>query len=62
MQFIDQKELLKILPLSRSTLWRMRRCGQFPRAVQLTRGRIGYVREEVDAWMKSRTESERSAS
>ena len=55
MELIGQKELLRILPISRSTLWRLRRGGRFPAAVQLTARRIAYRRDEVEAWMNSRT-------
>ena len=54
MELIGQKELLRILPISRSTLWRLRRGGRFPAAVQLTARRIAYRRDEVEEWMNSR--------
>jgi prophage regulatory protein len=40
--------------LSRVTLWRLEKSGQFPKRVNLTEARIGWEEEEVDEWIESR--------
>ncbi len=40
--------------LSRVTIWRVEREGQFPVRVQLTAGRVGWYGHEIKAWLESR--------
>lgn len=40
--------------LSESTVWRLRRLGLFPEPVELSPGRKGYVRAEIEAWLARR--------
>ena len=51
---IGQKELLQRIPVSRTTLWRMQRTAGFPKAIQLSTNRIGWVEDEINAWLASR--------
>jgi prophage regulatory protein len=41
--------------LSRSTLWRLERRGDFPPHRQISPNAIGWLEEEVNAWIRSRT-------
>jgi prophage regulatory protein len=43
--------------LSKTTIWRHTRRGEFPKPVTLTRGTIGWVEEEVDDWIDARIEA-----
>lgn len=40
--------------LSRATIYRLCRAGDFPRAVRLSRGRVAWRQAEVAAWLKCR--------
>jgi predicted DNA-binding transcriptional regulator AlpA len=53
-RFITAKEVRELVSLSRTTLWRLCRAGLFPQPVKLSPGRIAFVREQVEDWMKAR--------
>lgn len=40
--------------LSRSTLWRLERRGAFPRHRQISTNAVGWLEEEVNAWIRAR--------
>jgi prophage regulatory protein len=40
--------------LSRSTLWRLERRGDFPPHRQISTNAVGWLEEEVNAWIRSR--------
>lgn len=52
--YISTATLVATTGLSRSTIWRMTRRGEFPSPVSLSPGRVGYRRDEVEAWLRSR--------
>lgn len=58
---LTTEELLKRVPLDRSTIWRMSREGRFPKPIQLTPGRIGWRWSAVLAWLKDREENPEKA-
>ena len=41
--------------LSRSTIWRMQKVGEFPESVQISRGRVGWWESELTVWKRART-------
>ena len=41
--------------LSRSTVWRLERAGQFPKRRSLGGGIVGWLNSEVSEWIASRT-------
>lgn len=43
-----------ITGLSRSTLWRKEKSGDFPARIQLGEQSVGWSAAEVDRWLKSR--------
>jgi predicted DNA-binding transcriptional regulator AlpA len=43
-----------MLTISRATLWRLRRSGDFPAAIRLSANRRGYVLDEIAAWIERR--------
>ena len=53
-QIITPKSLPQVTGLSKSTIWRLERAGQFPHRIQLSPGRVGYRRSEVEEWLDSR--------
>ena len=54
MRFISPREAEELLAVSRWTLWRLRRAGAFPRPVNVSPGRIAFVAEEVEEWIRDR--------
>jgi prophage regulatory protein len=56
MRFIRATEVLKMIGVSRTTLWRMVRSGVFPAPIQITSRNRGYLLQDVEAWMRARTE------
>jgi prophage regulatory protein len=40
--------------LSRTTLWRMVRAGEFPKPIAVSPGRVAWSEAEVNAWMAAR--------
>lgn len=49
-----RKDVLRILNVSRTALWRMEREEDFPRPVEISKGRKGYLDSEITQWMESR--------
>ncbi|MCP4184850.1 MAG: AlpA family phage regulatory protein [Hyphomicrobiales bacterium] len=52
--FYSEKQLDVVTSLSRATRWRLRQCGDFPKPVQLSPGRVGYPVYLIDAWISER--------
>ena len=40
--------------VSYPTIWRMEKAGLFPRRIQISPGAIGWLEEDIDAWIESR--------
>lgn len=40
--------------VSRTTLWRLQRSGDFPASIRLSPNRIGFRAGDLDAWFRSR--------
>jgi len=54
MRFLRIDEVIDKVGLSRPTIWRLERAGEFPKRRQLGRNSVGWVEEEVEEWMQSR--------
>jgi len=48
------QEVIKLTGLSRTTIWRMERKGEFPSRVQLGVGSVGWRASEVNDWLASK--------
>lgn len=48
------QEVIKLTGLSRTTIWRMERKGEFPARVQLCVGSIGWRANELNIWLANR--------
>lgn len=44
-----------ICGLSRTTVWRMQKSGDFPASVQVSQNRVGWWQSELLAWRRART-------
>lgn len=51
-RMISTKDVLKAIPVSRSTLARMIETGSFPKAVAIAQGRKAWFLDEVLEWQK----------
>ena len=54
LRFIRPKDVLEIVGISRTTLWRLCRSGSFPKPVRITAGRSAFHYEAVQEWMEAR--------
>jgi prophage regulatory protein len=52
MRLLSRRSVLEKTSLSRATLFRKERAGEFPKAVQISANRVAYDSEAVDAWIK----------
>jgi prophage regulatory protein len=48
-------DLQRMLPLSRSTIWRLERDGRFPRRILISAKRVAWRRGAIQAWIAQRT-------
>jgi prophage regulatory protein len=51
---LSPKQVVERTGLSRVTLWRMGKKGEFPQRVQISEGRVGWYSDEVDEFIESR--------
>ena len=54
MRVIRFKELRQRVGLSRSSIWRLERKGQFPARRQLSDNAVAWLEDEVDQWLRAR--------
>ena len=54
MQLLSRKEVLRRTSLSRATLFRKERAGEFKKAVPISANRVAYDSEAVDDWIKNK--------
>ena len=53
-RIIRPDELVDWLGISRTTVWRLQRKGEFPPPRQLSPNAVGWLESEVDEWLESR--------
>lgn len=51
---IRKRELLKMIPLSDATIWRMEKRGEFPKRFTLGGRAVGWFADEIDEWLDSK--------
>ncbi len=54
MRLIRTDEVTTRTGLSRTTLWRLERKGEFPTRRQIGANSVGWIEAEVDRWIESR--------
>jgi len=54
---LSLQAVLGLVPVSRVTLWRMERAGLFPKRIQISPNRVGWMESDVDAWLEERKPS-----
>ena len=55
--FVRQRQVLAVIPISKSTLWRRIRLETFPRPVKLSEGVTAWRVEDVHNWIEERARS-----
>jgi prophage regulatory protein len=53
-RILPKRTVLDRVGVNHVTLWRMERRGEFPRHVQISFGRVGYLEREVRQWIASK--------
>jgi prophage regulatory protein len=51
---IRKRELLKMIPLSDVTVWRLERKGEFPKRFTLGGRAVGWFADEIDEWLDAK--------
>ncbi len=54
MQILRTHDVLELTGLSRTTIWRLERGGRFPTRFRLSENSVGWDKDEVLEWIKSR--------
>ena len=54
MTALSVADVVKKVALSRTTIWRLCRAGDFPKPVRLSPGRVGWLEAEIDRWLAAR--------
>ena len=52
MQLLSRDEVLRRTSLSRATLFRKERAGDFPKSVRISANRVAYDADAVEAWIR----------
>ena len=53
-RIIGLRDVLERVPLSKAQLKRLEDQGLFPRRVKIGRWRVGFLEDEIDAWVEAR--------
>lgn len=53
-RIIRPRDLPALLSISRTTIWRLERAGDFPKRIRLSAGAVGYDLQAVMDWCSSR--------
>ena len=54
MRILNSNEVVKKIGLSKVTIWRRERDGSFPKRINLSERRVGWVESEIEDWVDSR--------
>lgn len=52
--YLKRAEVVALVGLGYSTIWRLEREGKFPARRKLSAGRVAWLHTEVEAWIESR--------
>jgi len=47
---LTERQVLEIVPVGRTTLYRMEKAGRFPRSTSISPNRRGWFADEIMAW------------
>jgi prophage regulatory protein len=52
-RMLSEKQVLQIIPVGRTTLYRMEKAGRFPRSTYISRNRRVWYEDQVVAWQNA---------
>jgi prophage regulatory protein len=52
MRYIRFKELRKLVPLGRTTIWKMMKEGRFPQSYRIGKAATAWLESEIEEWIK----------
>ena len=53
-KFLREPQVAILTGLSKSTRWRLEKCGKFPKKRQLSTKSVGWLASEIDGWIETR--------
>ena len=53
-RLIDFRELKKLVPYSRTQIWRLEKANRFPKRIQLGPCRVAWLESDIFAWIECR--------
>ena len=53
-RIIDWKTLRELVPLSRVHIGRLEKAGKFPKRVQISEARVGWIAAEIETYLQAR--------
>ena len=53
-KLITQKQVVDLVGVSRTTIWRLERAGKFPRRRQVSTKSVRWNQAEIEDWIESR--------
>lgn len=53
LQFLSMKEVCRLTGYSRTNIYRLERGGKFPRRRKLGLNKIGFLKQEFEAWVRN---------
>lgn len=54
LSFMSPREVCELTSLSSVTIWRLKKKNLFPASWKISPGRVGFLRNEIEDWMKER--------
>ena len=54
LKFLREPQVSVLTGLSKSTRWRLEKCGEFPKKRQLSAKSVGWLASEVEEWIQTR--------
>ena len=60
-QILRVADLVTQLGLARTTIWRLRRAGEFPQPIRLSANAVGWPAHVIDEWLADRRKARREA-
>lgn len=52
---LKRSEMLKLVGLGYTTVWRLEKAGKFPARIKLSVGRVGWLLSELQEWIANRS-------
>ena len=53
-RLLSWRDVAERIPLSRTTIWHLRRAGAFPEPTKISDRRIAWREDEINAWIDAR--------